>query len=110
RARRAAYGRHRVDVLMRRSLMMAALAIAVGGCSLIFDGNDLKGKAGGGDGGMMNGDGGCGGTGGNILLTAANPFPTSGVYTFGAIAGDFDKDGFADVATADFGSTSMSIL
>jgi hypothetical protein len=117
------------------ALVMTAGAFAVGGCSLLFNGNDLKGKNGGGGdmavgggdtdmgGGGTGGTGGGGGTGGTgggggaacTPLTMAVKFTktTPSVAATGpyeVVVADIDHDGKLDIVTANYNSSSFSVL
>jgi hypothetical protein len=117
---------------MRALAVVFTGALAVGGCSLLFDGKDLRGKGGGGNdlaigggdtdmgGGGTGGTGGGGGAGGGGGTAACSPLTTvkftkttpsvaaTGPY-YVAVA-DIDHDGKLDIITANYDSASFSVL
>ena len=114
---------------------MTAGALAVGGCSLLFDGSDLKGKnangdmsagggsggsddmAGGGGGGGTAGGGGSGGGGGTASCTpttsikfTVNKPSTAAMGPYDVAVADLDNDGKLDIVTANYNANSFSVL
>lgn len=114
---------------MRAAAMAFAAALAVGGCSLLFNGNDLKGHNGdggagsGGTGGgddMAGGGGGAGGSGGGgggaqctplstVKFTKSTPSVADTGPYYVAVS-DLDHDGKLDIVTANYDSKSFSVL
>ena len=115
---------------MRAVGICVAVALTFGGCSLLFNGSDLKGKNGGnndmtgggddmaGGGGGGAGGGGTGGGGGTtgactptttVKFTKSTPsVAATGPYEI-ALA-DIDHDGKLDIVTANYNSNSFSVL
>jgi hypothetical protein len=116
---------------MRPIGLAFAVALTVGGCSLLFNGNDLKGHGGdggagsggtggGGDdmggGGGGAGGGGSGGGGGTqctprttVTFTKRTPSVAANDPNYIAL-GDIDHDGHVDIVTANYSSASFSVL
>ena len=118
---------------MRAAWMAFAVALTFGGCSLLFNGNDLKGKNGGGDmaaggtGGTGGGDadmgdggaggGGTGGGGGTtqctqkatLHFTVSHPSVAAGYPRYLAVA-DINGDGNVDLVTSNFTNNTFSVL
>jgi len=118
---------------MRAAGLAFAVALTVGGCSLLFNGNDLKGKNGGGDmaaggtGGTGGGDadmgdggaggGGTGGGGGTtqctqkatLHFTVSHPSVAAGYPRYLAVA-DINGDGNVDLVTSNFTNNTFSVL
>jgi len=114
---------------MRAAWMAFAVALTFGGCSLLFNGNDLKGRTsdggagsggtgGGGDdmgGGGAGGGGGGGGGGGQctprstVTFTKSTPSVAANDPNYIAL-GDIDHDGHVDIVTANYSSASFSVL
>ncbi len=102
-------------------------ALCVGGCSVLFNGNDLhgdKGDGGGGTGGTggSGGTGGTGGTGGSggtggaggggsltVSFSATTPAAV-GKNPYSVAVGDFDGDGEMDAVTANEGASNVTFL
>jgi len=121
---------------MRAAWMALAVALTFGGCSLLFNGNDLKGRngsdggagsggtGGGGDGDDMSvdgdGGGGTGGTGGGGGTTACTPKATlhftvshpstAGGYPRYLATADINGDGNVDLVTSNFTNSTFSVL
>lgn len=118
---------------MRPLVGIAVLsALSVGGCSLLFNGNDLKGHNGdmgaGGSGGTGGGGdddmgaGGSGGTGGGgggntscgspkttVHFTVSHPSVAAGYPRYLAVA-DINGDGNVDLVTSNFTNNTFSVL
>jgi hypothetical protein len=110
------------------AVVMTAGALAVGGCSLLFDGNDLKGKnangdmSAGGSGGSDDMAGGGGGTAGGGGGGTANCTPTTSLNfaikkpgtaatgPYDVAVADLDDDGKLDIVTANYNANSFSVL
>ncbi|HUS66734.1 MAG TPA: VCBS repeat-containing protein, partial [Kofleriaceae bacterium] len=116
-----------------RALLVCALALS-GGCSLIFDGKDLRGTGGRGDGGTdMSGsvdgstdladsdgsagaDGGDGGASCTVMIGDAGmghtvtEVPTGGHTSISIGLADFNMDGKPDIVAANEVSSNLSLL
>ena len=107
-----------------------AIALTVGGCSLLFNGNDLKGRngdmGGGGTGGGDSDMGGAGGAGGggtgggggttsmctpltSVKFTVTHPSVAASTPRYLTVS-DINKDGKLDLVTSNYDSNSFSVL
>ncbi|MDB4967266.1 MAG: repeat/calx-beta domain protein [Myxococcales bacterium] len=115
------------------TVALAAIALPVAGCSLLFDGKDLKGKSGGngdlavggggddmGDPPDLAGSGGGGGGGGGGGTSSCTPVANvtftpksvsvAGTGPYAIALADINNDGHADLVTANYSTDSFSVL
>ena len=122
---------------MRGAGMLVAVALTFGGCSVLFNGNDLKGTnangdmssggtggtggggdmaggGGGGDGDMAGGGGGGGGGGACRAHTAIafnlHNYGVGGTGATNVAVADIDGDGKLDIVTSNYTSNNFSVL
>ncbi|HXU74507.1 MAG TPA: VCBS repeat-containing protein [Polyangia bacterium] len=118
---------------MRPVGFVATVALALAGCSLLFNGNDLKGTNGGGGDMSVGGDGdlgsggsggggggGSGGSGGGGGTAACTPKSTikftlshpsvAGADPYHVALADIDGDGKPDIVTSNYGEDNFSVL
>jgi hypothetical protein len=120
----------RYPMLSFALVAVAAIALPVAGCSLLFDGKDLKGKTGSTDmagvsdedmangGGDMAGGGGGGDMGGtdplctpvaNVTFTPKT-VSVAGTGPYAIALADINADGKLDIVTANYSTDSFSVL